>query len=287
MNEESDPDKLLEPLDLKEYEATALEHLLSFGRTTAPDLSEATGIPKARIYGVLDALADRGFIEIIPERPKQYQPKAPDEILDRATENRRQAYETHSQNIESVREEFVDIFAPRYEQASEDISPTEELFHVVDVGDPSEAETRALYHEAEREVNVITKSFEYLSDVETAIADAIGRGVAVNVLLLHPRHLSVDNNEVQQEILETLRSRHPEIDVRFSNEKLPWRGTIADPSMDYDSGTAILLVEENDIPLHKRQAAVTDNGSFVAGVKRYVDLIWEYDSVAAPTDDSQ
>lgn len=27
-----------------------------------------------------------------------------------------------------------------------------------------------------------------------------------------------------------------------------------------------------------RQAAVTDNGSFVAGLSRYFDLIWEHES---------
>jgi len=37
---------LLQRLNLKEYEATALAHLLSAGRTTAPDISGATGIPK-------------------------------------------------------------------------------------------------------------------------------------------------------------------------------------------------------------------------------------------------
>ena len=275
-------ENLLEPLDLKEYEATALDHLLSFGRTTAPDLSEATGIPKARIYGVLDALADRGFIEIIPERPKQYQPKAPAKILERAKENERQTYESRTEELESVREEFVETYHPRYEQASGDTSPTEELFHVVDVGEPSESETRALYHGATEQVNVITKSFEYLPDIEMAVAEARERGVALNVLFLHPRHLSADNRAIQQEILERVRSEYPGIEVRFSEEKLPWRGTIADPSMEYDSGTAILLVEEKDIPLHKRQAAVTDNGSFVAGMKRYFDLIWEHESVSAP-----
>jgi hypothetical protein len=51
--------------------------------------------------------------------------------------------------------------------------------------------------------------------------------------------------------------------------------------MDYETGTAIFLVEEKDVPLHMRQAAVTENGSFVAGMDRYFSLIWEYDSVPA------
>jgi hypothetical protein len=52
--------------------------------------------------------------------------------------------------------------------------------------------------------------------------------------------------------------------------------------MDYDTGKAIFLVEEKDVPLHMRQAAVTKNGSFVAGMDRYFTLTWEYESTRAP-----
>jgi hypothetical protein len=75
-----------------------------------------------------------------------------------------------------------------------------------------------------------------------------------------------------------LRREFPGVRARFSDERLPWRGTLADPSMEYETGTAIFLVEETDVPLHMRQAAVTENGSFVAGLKRYFDLIWEHES---------
>jgi sugar-specific transcriptional regulator TrmB len=276
-----DAEDLLSHLDLREYETQALRELLTLGRSTAPNLAEATGIPRARIYEVLDKLADHGFVEVIPGRPKEYQAKHPREILDRAVENERQSYESFRGEIDDVREEFVSTFGPVFERASEDVTPTEDLFHVVDVGDPSETETRQLYHEAEREVNVLTKSFAYLDDVRPALEDALDRGIDIRILLLDPDLLEPDNREIQADIYEELTDEYPAIDVRFSNEKLPLRGTVADPSMDYESGTAILLVEEKDIPLSMRQAAVTDNGSFVAGLKRLFDLIWEHDSSAA------
>jgi hypothetical protein len=53
--------------------------------------------------------------------------------------------------------------------------------------------------------------------------------------------------------------------------------------MDYESGEADLLVEEKDVPLSMRQAAVTDNGSFVAGLSKYFDLIWEHESTSHDT----
>jgi sugar-specific transcriptional regulator TrmB len=279
MDSNPDPTDLLEELDFKEYEATALAHLLRAGRTTAPDIAEATGIPKARIYGVLEALADYGFIEVIPGRPKQYQPKSPEKILERAKENRRQEFEDYCSEVEGLRSEFLDVFEPLYEQADEDVSPTSELFHVVDVGDPSETETRRLYRIADDAVYVITNSFAYFDSVEPAVSSALEEGIDVSVLFLNPELLPNENVPRQREIVERLETEFPEIDFRFSEKVLPWRGTFIDPSMDYESGQAIFLVEETDVPDYKRQAAITENGSFVAGMKRYFDLIWEYESL--------
>ncbi|MFB6227704.1 MAG: TrmB family transcriptional regulator [Halobacteriales archaeon] len=269
---------LLEELDLTEYETTALAELLRIGRTTAPNLAEATGIPKARIYGVLDSLAEDGYIKIVPGHPKEYQAKHPEAVVDRAVENRRQAYEQYRTDVEAAREEFLAEFAPIYESASDDITPTAELFHVVDVGDPSERETRSMYRDATDRVHVLTKSFEYFERIEPALEDALGRDVSVTVLFLHPDHLTPNNRSVQAEIIEHIRTEHPDVGMKYSNHVLPWRGTFVDPSMEYDSGRAILLVEEKDIPLSMRQAAITENGSFVAGLKRYFDLVWEHDS---------
>lgn len=278
MNRDSDPTDLLEKLDLKEYEATALAHLLRAGRTTAPDISEATGIPKARIYGVLDSLSDYGFIKVIPGRPKQYQPKPPEEILGRAKENRRQAYEDQCNELEELRSDFLDVFGPLYEHADEDLSPTSELFYVVDVGDPSETETRRLYRTANDSVYVITNSFAYFDSVEPAVANALDAEIDVSVLFLHPELLPDENVSRQRDVVKQIESEYPNVDFRFSENVLPWRGTFIDPSMDYDSGQAIFLVEEKDVPNYKRQAAITENGSFVAGMKRYFELIWQYES---------
>ena len=273
----SDGADVFDLLGLAEYEETALTELIRIGQTTAPNLAEATGIPKARIYGVLDALSDRGFVKVIPGRPKEYQSKSPSEILDRAVENQRQSYEEFETAIEQARESFLSEYGPRYERASQQISPTAELFHVVDVGEPSERETRRIYETATEQVVVISKAFEYFDAIRPAFETARERGVTVSILLLHPDLLSAENRAVQSEIVDEL-AAFQAVEIRYSTERLPWRGTLADPSMDYDSGTAILLVQEDDVPNHMRQAAITDNGAFVAGLKRYADLVWEYES---------
>lgn len=275
-------DEILAILELNDYEEQALHALLELGRTTAPDLADATGIPKARIYGVLDTLADHGYIKIIPGRPKEYDPKPPGQILDRYIENQRQDYQSAKQHIEKHREDFLAAFQPLYDQRGTEVSPTEELFHVVDVGTPSERETRTLYHDATDCIHILTKSFEYFDDIEPAFQDALDRDCELNIIFLDPALLEPENRDIQETLVTRIRESYPDIETRFSASRLPWRGTIIDPSMDYDSGQAIILVEEKDIPLHKRQAAVTENESFVAGLERYFQLTWNHDTL---TDD--
>ena len=280
---------LFDALELTEYEETALSDLLRLGRTTAPNLAEATGIPKARIYGVLDALADRGFVKVIPGRPKEYQSRSPAEIVDRAKENRRQAYESFADELEATRESFLAEYGPQFDSATENVRPGEELFHVVDVGDPSEAETRRLYHEADREVRVLTKSWEYLDSVAPALSDALDRGVAVRALFLHPGRLSDENRRIQAGIVGRLEAAFPGVAFRFATGSLPWRGTLTDPATDETAttgadGEAIFLVEEPEVPNHMRQAAITENESFVAGLTRFFDLVWAHESEARRDD---
>ncbi|ELZ51157.1 transcriptional regulator, TrmB [Halorubrum distributum JCM 9100] len=273
-------------LDLTEYEADALEELLLLGRTTAPDLAEATGIPKARIYGVLDALSEAGYVKVIPGRPKRYEPHEPAAIAERAVENRRHAYERFREDVEAVEEAFVDEYAPVRDRGVNELSPTEDLFHVVDVGEPSERETRRLFREAEEAVYVLSKSFGYIDAVRPAIRDAVGRGVVVDVLLLHPDSLSPENRQRQAEIRELLAEEFPSVSVRVSDRVLPWRGTFVDPSLSYESGQGLLMVEQEEVPNHHRQAAVTENPSFVAGMWQYFDLLWRHESVLADPDPS-
>jgi sugar-specific transcriptional regulator TrmB len=277
---EKDQD-LLSTFGLTEYEEAALRELLSIGRSTAPNLSEATGIPKARIYGVLDSLSESGFIKIIPGRPKQYQPYQPEEIINRAIESRRQDFEEYRHEIDSIRREFVEEFAPLENRERDELLPTEDLFHVVDVGNPSERETRRLFREADERIVILTKSFGFLDAVAPTLAKATQRDITIQCLLLSPGFLSKNNRKRQAEIRERLERDFPSIDVRQSERILPWRGTFIDPSLEYTSGQGILLVEQENVPNHMRQAAVTENPSFVAGMWQYFDLLWHHESTPA------
>ena len=282
----NDGETLFSVLELTEYEEAALEELLMLGRTTAPDLAEATGIPKARIYGVLDALAEAGYIKMIPGRPKQYQPHEPETIVDRAVMNRQDNYEQFKTEVNAVADSFVESYSPIEDRDLDELSPTEDLFHVVDVGEPSERETRRLFREADQKVFALTKSFGYLDAIAPAMDAAIDAGVSVNVLMLSPDHLTDTNRDEQQAIRATLADSFQSVSVRITDRILPWRGTFIDPDLQYQTGQGLLLVEQEEVPNHLRQAAVTENPAFVAGLWQYFDLLWTHESQPAPESSS-
>ncbi|KXA88504.1 hypothetical protein AKJ57_06825 [candidate division MSBL1 archaeon SCGC-AAA259A05] len=263
-------------LGLKEYEAKTLAHLLRLGETKAPKLSSISGVPKARIYGILEGLADRGLVEIEPGRPSKYRPKPPDEIIERMVQNKEEEMEQEIEKIRSTEEDFKSQFQKLYESSAE--KSRKPLLRTVSVGDPPERETEIMYEDAEDEINIVSKSMEWLPKVVDTLEEAMDRDVEVKVLFLSRELLEEENEPVQNESVQTFEEEMPEAEIRFSKSLLPLRGSIVDPSYEYTSGRAIFLVEERGVPLTLRDAAITENPSLVAGMKRYFDLIWKYES---------
>ncbi|MFA5860142.1 MAG: helix-turn-helix domain-containing protein [Candidatus Thermoplasmatota archaeon] len=74
---------LLHLAGLTEYEARAYRTLLGLGSVGAADIAEASGIPRTRIYAVLDGLLERWVI-VEAGRPKRYRARDPHECFEDA-----------------------------------------------------------------------------------------------------------------------------------------------------------------------------------------------------------
>ncbi len=266
----------LKELGLKEYEAKTLSHLLQIGETKAPKLSSISGVPKARIYGILEGLADRGLVEIEPGRPSKYRPKPPEEIIERMVRNKKEEMENEIEKIRAAEDDFKSQFQKLYESSAE--KERKPLLRTVSVGDPSEKETEMMYENAEEEINIVSKSMEWLPRVVDTLKKAIDRGVEVRALFLTQELLEEENKPIQKETIKTFREELPKAELKYSKSILPLRGSFIDPSYEYKTGKAIFLVEEKDVPLKLRDAAITENPSLVAGMERYFDLIWKHDT---------
>jgi len=267
-------EKILEELGLSRYQAKTLIALMRHGEAKASDVSELSGVPRAKIYAVLDQLADMGYVDKIPGRPARYRTKSPDRIIERLKYNTLLEYSRRLNTIESIEKELFEKLKSLHSPSE---VRTKELIRVVSVGEPSERETRLLYSQARKEIDIISKSFEYYPKVRNELIEASKRGVEIKILLLGREFLEERSRAVQNEIVRLVRS-DLDAEIRLSNTILPLRGSIIDPSYEYKTGKAIFVVEDPETPLYLRDAAVTENPSLVAGMKKYFDLIWRCES---------
>ncbi len=75
--------KKLRKVGLTEYEARAYLGLLSDHLNTATKLSEKTGVPRTKIYSVLETLAFKGWIKIYSGIPLLFKAVNPQEVFER------------------------------------------------------------------------------------------------------------------------------------------------------------------------------------------------------------
>lgn len=62
----------LQNLNLSGYEARTYMALVRFGPSRGPELALRAGVPRQKIYDVLDSLVAKGFADVIPDKPRLY-----------------------------------------------------------------------------------------------------------------------------------------------------------------------------------------------------------------------
>ena len=265
---------LLTNMGLNEYQSSALSHLLYLGETKATTLSRASGVPNARIYGVLDELSKMGLVTIRPGRPALYSPMTPAEIASALITDAREEIRARLNVIESYSEDFKASANEVFQKAGK-LDARVPLLRIVSVGDVSLEETRKLYQAAKETIFILTRAMEYYSEVAEELKEAIGRRVSVRVLMMSERSLVDDDRKKRDEIINKIREDLADsAEIRVSNE-VNLRGCIVDPE---SGGRALFLVEEVGVPFFLREAAITSHPGVVKGLASMFDLIWRFDS---------
>jgi sugar-specific transcriptional regulator TrmB len=265
---------LLTNMGLNEYQSSALSHLLYLGETKATTLSRASGVPNARIYGVLDELSKMGLVTIRPGRPALYSPMTPAEIASALITDAREEIRARLNVIESYSEDFTASANEIFQKAGK-LDARVPLLRIVSVGDVSLEETRKLYQAAKETIFILTRAMEYYAEVAEELMEAIGRGVSVRVLMMSERSLVDDDRKKRNEIINKIREDLTDSAEILVSDEVNLRGCIVDPE---SGGRALFLVEEVGVPFFLREAAITSHPGVVKGLASMFDLIWRFDS---------
>ena len=261
-------------MGLNEYQASALAHLLFLGEIKATILSKASGVPNARIYGVLDELSQKGLIIVRPGRPALYAPLTPQEVADALITASREEIRKELSVIESYRGEFENVSEKVFLKSGTSEQRTS-LIRIVSVGDVSLEETKKLYKNAKDTLLISTRAMEYFDEVKVELINAKNRGVEVKILMRKPVSLSPDDVTKQKNTLSLLKELLGDnVQIRYS-DVVEIRGCIIDPDAN---GKAIFLVEEEGVPFFLREAALTSHPGVAKTLGSMFDLKWRFDS---------
>jgi sugar-specific transcriptional regulator TrmB len=267
---------LLVEMGLNEYQASALSHLLYLGETKATTLSKASGVPNARIYGVLDELSQKGLVTMKPGRPALYSPMTPADISNALIADAREEVRRRLSMIESNSEDFKSLAEEVFLKARK-VGARVPLLRIVGVGDVSLEETKKLYQSAKETVRIMTRAMEYFDEVADELREVVSRGVSVKVLMMSDKRLDQGDLVKRDESIKKMRgSLGNSVEVRLADEVII-RGCVVDPDLE---GKALFLVEEVGVPFILREAAITSHPGVVKGLASMFDMIWRFNSTS-------
>jgi len=139
-------------LGLNGYEAGAYVALTRRGRATGAEVARLSGLPRQRIYDVLDGLVGRGLATVEPGRPARYTAVAPDAAVSALLA----AHRTSLERLEHDAAHAVELLTPAYHDGR---SETDPLTYIEVLREPSAIAKRfdELQASAQREILVFTK----------------------------------------------------------------------------------------------------------------------------------
>ncbi|MCK4952974.1 TrmB family transcriptional regulator [Candidatus Bathyarchaeota archaeon] len=264
---------ILSRMGLNEYQASALAALILIGETKPTTLSKTSGVPSARIYGILEALAKMGLVTVRPGRPVLYRPRPPEDIASSLISLNMNELEEKLKILEDYAKDFKEIGEKVYLKGEIGV-PTIPLLRIVRVGEVSLEETKKIYDTAKEEILILSKAMDYLPDVYENLKKAITKGVSIKIMLVKSNLLNPEDRKKQADTLEMVKELRSEVELRFS-EEIPIRGCIIDPGK---GGNALFLVEDPGVPFFLREAAITSHSSVVRGLGLMFSLMWDYKS---------
>ena len=89
-------------LGLKEYEAKIYVALVGLGEANVRRIHEASGVPRPRVYDVLESLAARGFIDVREGSPLTYSAVSPEMVISHLKRDFETAAHESMKSLESL-----------------------------------------------------------------------------------------------------------------------------------------------------------------------------------------
>ena len=173
----------LQRLGLNSYEARTYLVLIGHRRFKAQEVANRAGVPRQKVYEVLDNLVAKGFAEVIQEKTKMFSAIEPAVAIPNFLAQRRESVERELIEQSRRAAEVVDDLTVAYAQGHEGRG-TLEYLRIITEPVQAAAQFRELLAEARREYIEFSRPPYAASPLETnLVLDAAQRGIHCRVLV--------------------------------------------------------------------------------------------------------
>ncbi|TET24265.1 MAG: TrmB family transcriptional regulator [Candidatus Cloacimonadota bacterium] len=121
-------------IGLNSYEAKAYLGLLRRRSFTAPELWKITKIPRSRVYDILSSLNEKGFVSILPGKPRRFCALDPLIALKNLQVSVEREISAKKEHLDSVTLELQSLLIPLYKKGQKVRNPIEYIEILNDPG---------------------------------------------------------------------------------------------------------------------------------------------------------
>ena len=164
--------KLLEKLGWTGYEASAYCTIVESGPIKANDLAIKAKIPTGRVYEILTALTDKGWLKKTGNRPVKYDAQHPRYVLDLELDQ-----------LQTKMQQSLRIAEQAWEVRNEQIGDEDDKSWIVAGMHGIILEVRNLFNTAEKSIKIVESSISWLTNRDyRKLAELVDRKVRLSVV---------------------------------------------------------------------------------------------------------
>lgn len=251
----------LQTIGFTKYEENILLTLYQSGESSAEELSQQANVPYARVYDTIQALEQKGLVDIIQGRPRKFVAIEPKLAFQAYLEKKQQEYQETLNNMKKTINTILPELETLYQQTYAKLELDELLqpFHSLA---QMEQKTIEMLQRAQHEILIFTKVFYWFEKVKPYLIQASQNGIKIRILMKQ------ENNE-SQEIINTLRK----INVKVKTITPPTymaRGTLI------DNKEVIFVIWAEEKEGHKRvyKPQYSQNPGVIYTFKNNFEYLW-------------
>lgn len=163
----------LKNIGFTKYESKAYIALTKDGILSAPGISKSSGVPKSRVYDIINMLISKKMIEEFPGTPRKFKARTPDFVFNEIMNGREKNLQQMKEDIVTLKKKLNDLLETTEKRYIE----TDNVLWTVNGREAFHEKMVEMGNKAQKEILLLIHSFARSSAIEQTLNAARARGV--------------------------------------------------------------------------------------------------------------